>query len=208
MNFLILILGLLLLLIIAFLLFWKIIFLRNPKRTSPKGKNIVSGADGKVIDVVPFDGKSEVTFFKNNKRYLGIINTLTSDISKKGYIVSVFMSPLNVHYNRSPIDGEVLSVKHTKGKLLPVNSIENGLLNEKSEMIIKGDLKLKVIQIAGLLASRVITYVKQGKKINKGEVFGLINLGSQVTLILPSNVEIKVKKGDKVRAGESVIAVY
>jgi len=195
-----------LILIIIFILFWKFIFLRNPDRVIPKGNNLVSPADGKIIDVIKFDSKNEIKFFKGNKKYLGIVKTLTSDITKKGYIISIFMNPLNVHYNRTPIAGKVISVKHNKGKLLPVNTIESGLLNEKVETIIEGKIKMKVIQIAGLLASKITSYVKPNQNIDKGEIIGLINLGSQVTLILPDNVDIIVKAGDKVVAGESILA--
>lgn len=193
-------------LIIAFMLFWKLIFLRNPERVMPKGNNIVSPADGKVIGIIEFDGKKEVKFFKGNKRYLGIIKTLTSDVSDKGYIVSIFMNPLSVHYNRSPIAGKVLSVKHSEGKLLAVNTVESGLVNEKTETIIEGKIKLKVIQIAGFIARRIETFVKKNEEVAKGQVIGLINLGSQVTMILPKDIIIKVKKSDKVKAGESIIA--
>ena len=193
-------------LIILFLLFWRFVFLRNPNRVIPKGEDtLVSPCDGKVINIVKFDGKNEVKFFKGNKQYLGIVKTLTNDVSKKGYIVSIFMNPLNVHYNRTPIKGKVVSVKHSDGKLLPVNTMENGFLNEKSEIVIQGKIKIKVIQIAGLIARRVETFAKKGDNLNKGEIVGLINLGSQVTLILPENVIFSIKKGDKVLAGESII---
>lgn len=192
--------------IIAFLLFWKLIFLRNPKRNIPKGENIlVSPCDGKVINIVKFDGKNEVKFFKGNKQYLGIVKTLTSNVAKKGYIISIFMNPLDVHYNRAPIGGKVISVTHTAGKLLPVNTIENGFLNEKVETIIQGKIRINVIQIAGLIARRIEPFMKKGNMVKKGELIGLINLGSQVTIILPKNIKFKVKKGDKVKAGESII---
>ena len=206
MNIIMTILIIVLSLIILFMLFWKLVFLRNPKRTAPPGNNVVSGADGEVIDIVKFDGKSEATFFKGNKRYLGIVKTLTKDVAKKGYIVSVFMTPLNVHYNRSPISGRIISVKHSPGRLLAVNTIENGLVNEKTETIIKGEIKIKVIQIAGFIARRIETFARPKEIVEKGEVIGLINLGSQVTLILPETVKIKVKKGQKVTAGKTIIA--
>lgn len=208
MNFIIIIFTIFLSFIILFILFWKFIFLRNPARVIPKGNNIVSSADGKIIDIIKFDGKKEFTFFKGNKRYLGIVKTLTNDVSKKGYLISIFMNPLNVHYNRSPISGKIISIKHTKGRFLPVNTIEAGLVNDKTEILINGDIKIKVIQIAGLLASKIITYAKKGQYLKKGETFGLINLGSQVTLITNENILIKAKKGDKVIAGETIIAEY
>jgi phosphatidylserine decarboxylase len=206
MNIIALIFIIILCVIIVFMLFWKLIFLRNPERIIAKGNNIVSPADGKIIGIIEFDGKNEVKFFKGNKRYLGIIKTLTGDVSTNGYIVSIFMNPLNVHYNRAPIAGKVLSVKYSDGRLLAVNTVEAGLVNEKTETIIEGRIKIKVIQIAGFIARRIETFVKKDEYVSKGQVFGLINLGSQVTLIMPKNVDIKIKKGEKVMAGETIIA--
>ena len=194
-------------LIILFMLFWKFVFLRNPDRIIPKGEDlIVSPCDGKVIDIVKFDGKNEIKFFKGNKQYLGIVKTLTGNVAKKGYIVSIFMNPLDVHYNRAPIGGKIVSVTHSDGKLLPVNTMENGFLNEKVETIIDGKIKINVIQIAGLIARRIEPFMKKGDKVKKGEIIGLINLGSQVTIIFPENVSFDIKKGDRVKAGTSIIA--
>ena len=194
-------------LIAIVLIFWKFIFLRNPKRTVPQDKNIiVSPADGKVIKILEFNDK-EVTLYKGDRRYLGIINTLTNDVSDNGYIISIFMSPKDVHHNRAPLSGKVVSVHHSNGKFLPVNSFEAGLVNEKSEIVIKGEnITIKMIQIAGFLARRVVTHAKTGNHVERGEVIGLINLGSQVTLIVPANVHINIKQGDRVVAGETILA--
>lgn len=191
---------------VAILLFWKVYFLRSPKRTTPKGSDLViAPADGKVIEIFEFKGK-EVTLFKGNQRLLGLIHSYTKDVAEEGYIVSVFMSPLDVHHNRAPIDGVVQSVKHSDGKFLAVNSFEAGLVNEKSETIIKGSITVKMIQIAGFLARRVITNIKAGDQVTAGQHVGLINLGSQVTMILPKSVSLKVRKGDRTVAGETILA--
>lgn len=191
---------------ILMLIFWRVVFLRNPDRTSPEGDNLVSPADGKVLEVLEFT-KNHVTLYKGNHRLLGLIKTITSDVAEDGYIVSIFMSPLDVHYNRAPIAGKVLSVKQTPGKFLPVNTIEAGLVNEKSEIIIQGKgIKVKMIQIAGFLAKRIETFTKPDDTVEKGQLVGLINLGSQVTMIMPKSVTVTVKKGDRVVAGESILA--
>lgn len=191
---------------LSFFLFWKIVFLRNPEREIPEGGDLVAPADGKVVDVISFENNS-VTMFKNDKRYKGIIHTLTSDVSEKGSIVSIFMSPLDVHYNRSPMSGTVKSVVHTKGKFLPVNTLKAGLVNEKAEILIESeDIVIKVVQIAGFLAKRIETFVKPGDIVSKGDIIGLINLGSQALLVVPNSLKINVAKGDKVKAGESQIA--
>ncbi len=201
------IIGIILLALAALLfLFWKIVFLRNPKRNTPKGEdNVIAPADGKVIEVLEFT-ESEVKLFKGNSRLLGLIKTTTKDVAKEGYIISVFMSPLDVHQNRSPIAGIVKSVKHSDGKFLAVNTFEAGLVNEKSETVIKGTITVKMVQIAGFLARRVVTNVHPGDKVEAGQHVGLINLGSQVTVVLPKNVTVQVHKGDRTVAGETILA--
>lgn len=187
-------------------LFWKFVFMRNPARRSPAGNNIVAPADGKVIDVIPFDGQA-VELFKGNHRALGLIKTMTSDVAPQGTIVSIFMSPLNVHFNRAPMAGTVLSVKHQVGRFLPANTMHAGLENEKTEILLRhGSVTLKMIQVAGFLARRIETTVKDGQSVTKGQVVGVIKLGSQVTLVLPSTVTVTIKKGERVTAGETIVA--
>ena len=128
----------------AVLFFWKVIFLRNPNRTTPEGNYVIAPADGKVIEVFEFTGE-DVHLFKGGKELLGNIYTLTKDVAKSGYIISVFMSPLDVHHNRAPIGGKVVSVKHSDGRFKAVNSFEAGLVNEKTETISKGPIKVKMI---------------------------------------------------------------
>lgn len=197
-------LGLLALAALLFL-FWKVVFLRNPKRTTPQGKHVIAPADGKVIEILEFNGP-DVHLFKGDKRLLGTIHSLTKDVAKEGYIVSIFMSAFDVHVNRAPISGKVTSVVHSAGRFLPVNSLDAGLVNEKAETIIRGDITVKMIQIAGFLARRVVTNVSPGDTVTAGQEVGLINLGSQVTMILPKSVTLRIKKGDRTVAGESILA--
>ena len=123
------------------------------------------------------------------------------------------MNLFDVHVQRSPIEGTILSIKHVSGKFKNAvygNKFENGIENEKNEIIIKNKRlgKIKVIQIAGVLARRIECFVKENKKVNKGEKIGRIVMGSQVSLILPKKVKLIVTKGGKVKAGESIIAEY
>ena len=185
---------------LAFLFFWKVYFLRSPDRLVPDAQDIIlAPADGKIIEIHEYT-KSEVVLLKGDKRYRGLIKTITEDVSPHGYLVSIFMSPLDVHMNRAPISGKVVSVKHSDGKFLAVNSFESGLVNEKTEIVIKN------IQIAGFVARRIVTHVKPGEAVDMGQIVGLINIGSQVTLVLPDTVKLKVSKGDRVVAGETTIA--
>ena len=180
-------------------------FYRDPKRNIPKGNNIVSPADGKIIRIL----KTHESNIKIDKGILGKITTLTKDVSKECYIISIFMSPFGVHFNRSPIDGIIESTKHEDGKYFAAFNLNKSLMNEKNEIIIKNKKlgKLKVIQIAGFLARRIICFVSKNEKVNKGQKIGKIVLGSQVTLILPSKkVNLKIRINQMVFGGKTIIA--
>lgn len=171
----------------------------------PKGNTIASPACGKIKKILKISNKNKV---KIRKGLLGLIESTTKDIITEGYIVSIFMRVYDNHINRSPIDGKVLSVRHTKGKFKPASTLR-ALQNEKTEIVLDSKVgKLKVIQIAGYLARRIVTFVKPGDIVQKGQPIGLIKLGSQVTMILPSNVTLKVRKGKKVKAGDSIIGEF
>lgn len=187
-------------LILAFYKYW---FLRNPKRDIPAGNNIISPADGRIIRIDNFGTNDESASIRKRK---GKIEVMTKDVAKSGYIISIFMNVFDVHYNRAPASGRILSMRHTKGKYLNTSTDDSTFENENVEYLIEdGKFRMKFIQIAGLMARRIVPFVKKGQKINKGKVFGLIRFGSQVTIITPK-VELKVKVGDRVKAGESIIA--
>ena len=178
-------------------------FYRDPERRIPKGSNIVAPADGRVISIID-TSKSSI---KVKKGLLGKIKVLTKDIAKQCYVISIFMSPFDVHINRAPIEGIIRSIKYTKGRFFKAYDLEKSLENEKNEMIIQNkNVKVKVIQIAGFLARRIKCYVKKKQKVNKGEKIGMIALSSQTTIIIPRGVDLKVKLNDKIKAGETLIA--
>lgn len=155
-------------------------FFRNPNRTIPTEANIVlSSADGKVTR----------------------IENLT-----EGKFVSVFLSPVDVHLNRSPIAGKVTNVKLFKGKKAPATSNEASRTNERNAITIEGE-KMTVVctQIVGILARRIVCNSKVGDELEIGEIFGLIKFGSRTDLLMPKNVDIKVKIGDRVKGGETII---
>lgn len=188
--------------LIFFLIFWKFYFLRNPKRKIPAGNNIVSPADGKIMHVLD-STKKEIII----KKHFGRIKTLTSKVADEFHMISIFMSPLDVHYNRIPIDGKIISIKHSKGKFLAANSLK-ALENEKNELLLKTKAgNIKVVQIAGLMARRIECFVKKGQTVKKGQVFGRINLGSQAVIIMPKrNIKILVKENQRVKAGLTIVA--
>jgi len=188
---------------VIFIFYWRYFFLRNPQRTIPKGKNIVSPADGKIIKIVRFNDQQ----LRIKKGLFGKIKALSSDVAKDGYLISIFMSPLDVHYQRAPIDGRVLKIRYKKGRFFSAFNFEKSLENEKNEILIKTKIgNVKIIQIAGFFARRIKCFVREGQIIKKGQIIGLIDLGSQVSLLIP-RIRLKVDEGDKVKAGETVIGI-
>lgn len=156
-------------------------FFRDPYRNIPQDADIiVSAADGRVTRVEEND---------------------------KGKIVSVFLSPLDVHINRSPIAGVIEKTEYIKGKKAPATSNEASFTNERNSLTIKGE-KVTVVctQIAGIVARRIVCWSKAGDKLERGQKFGLIKFSSRTDLLMPQNVDVLVKIGDRVTGGETVIA--
>jgi len=163
-------------------------FFRDPRRVVPPGEGlVVSPADGKVVAVAKI----------YQKDYL----------HQYAWQISIFLSVLNVHVNRAPIGGTIETVKYNPGKFhiaaLPKASLEN---EQTSTVIADGRSKILVKQIAGILARRIICYVKQGDVVEKGQRYGLICFGSRVDIFLPENSVIRVKVGDRVKGASDVIA--
>ena len=163
-------------------------FFRNPSRDIPMDENlIVSPADGTVQDVVEL---AEDEFVKGP--------------CKK---IIIFLSAFNVHVNRSPIAGEIKCQKYVCGRFRPAYKDEVGFENERHMLGIENEqgFRVTVTQIAGILARRIVSWVTLDDNMQKGQVYGLIKFGSCTELVVPANVEVLVKKGDKVRGGESVL---
>lgn len=191
-------------LVVAFWLF-RMYFRRDPKRKIPRGKVIVSPADGTIMAVV--DVEKEI---RRNKG-IGKVRAFCKDVDNKCALVAIFMSPLSVHFQRAPLSGRVVSVKHVPGEFRPSQYLRHGLRNEKTETLFKTRLgKMKVVQIAGIFVRRIDNWAQAGKTIPTGRKFGFIHFGSQVWLILPKKegIRISVNVGDKVYAGKSIIARY
>ena len=163
-------------------------FFRNPSRDIPMDeKLIVSPADGTVQDVVEL---AEDEFVKGP--------------CKK---IIIFLSVFNVHVNRSPIAGEIKCQKYVCGRFRPAYKDEVGFENERHMLGIENEqgFRVTVTQIAGILARRIVSWVTLDDNMQKGQVYGLIKFGSCTELVVPDSVEVLVKKGDKVRGGESVL---
>ena len=168
-------------------------FFRNPERKTPKNSNyIISSADGKVCLIDNAIPPQEVQFGTNQMLR-----------------ICVFMNVLNVHINRSPIEGKIDKVIYKKGSFLNASLDKASEKNERSSMIISNTngTQLVVVQIAGLIARRILSFVSDNQYLDQGERYGLIRFGSRVDIYMPLNSSINCKVGDKVIAGESVLAI-
>lgn len=163
-------------------------FFRDPERTIPQGAHLVlAPADGKVTKIEDFED---------------------SFIGGKGKVVSIFLSPFDVHINRSPIKGTIDFMEYTKGRKYPAYLKRASSRNESNLIGISGaEVNIMVKQIAGLFARRIATWVDEGDEIGRGEKLGMIRFGSRTEIYVPDSVEIKVSPGQKVKAGETVIGV-
>lgn len=160
-------------------------FFRDPERTAPLEEGIiVSPADGRVTrirELVPGDEHSPK-------------------------IISIFLSPLDVHVNRAPIKGLITNVTYTKGKFLMATREETSLVNEQNTLTIEGpQITVVCKQIAGILARRIICWKRAGDHVKLGERFGLIKFSSRTDLVLPPEVEVMVREGMRVRGGTTII---
>jgi len=176
------------LMVIAILLFtlglFVIYFFRNPSRVIPaEPKLIVSPADGKVVKIIRKENGEQC--------------------------ISIFLSVFNVHVNRSPISGKLKQLEYKRGQFKAAFKDEASRVNEQNIITIEGkDIQVTFKQIAGLIARRVVCWKKPGDWIKKGELIGLIRFGSRVDILLPENVNISVRSGDRVRGGSSILGDY
>ena len=160
-------------------------FFRDPSRQPPTDSNlVVAPADGRVTRVKRVDDQSE----------------------SSATVVSIFLSPFDVHINRAPIAGKITDVSYTRGKFLMATDENASLVNEQNALTIEGK-KITVVckQIAGILARRIVCWKQAGESVALGERFGLIKFSSRTDVLLPGSVEILVAEGDKVKGGTSVI---
>lgn len=176
-----------LLILPGFLFLFIAFFFRNPERAIPKDElTLVSPADGVVMDI---DRVFEDQFFNG-----------------ESIRIRIFLSLFNVHVNRSPMAGEVVYRAYRPGKMIPAFKSHASELNEKNYVGIKNEhLQILVTQVTGFIARRIVCWVKKGDFVTRGERFGLIKFGSCTELFVPTNVEILVSPGDKVRGGVNVL---
>lgn len=163
-------------------------FFRDPPREIPSGSNLVlSPADGRIVAVE-----------KLQDPYL----------NREAIKVSVFMNVFNVHSNRSPIDGEIRDKWYFPGKFINADLPKASLENERNALWIKAEdgADVTCVQVAGLIAKRILCYVKPGEHLTRGQRFGFIRFGSRVDVYLPLTTKINVNIGDKVYATTTILA--
>jgi len=178
--------------LIASIIFFFLIlqFFRNPIRKVTASENeVVAPADGKVVVIEEVE---ETEYFKDKRLQ-----------------VSIFMSPINVHVNRYPINGKVQYAKYHPGKYLVAWHPKSSTENERTTVVVEND-KIAVLfrQIAGALARRIVMYSKENDIANKGEDFGFIKFGSRVDLFFPLGTKIEVELNQVVKGNKTIIASY
>lgn len=178
--------------ILSFVLLVTVIqFFRSPiRKVNPSERLILCPADGKVVVI---EETEETEYFKDKRLQ-----------------ISIFMSPINVHSNRSPIAGIVKFFKYHPGKYLMAWNPKSSTLNERTTIVVQNSFGVEVLfrQIAGALARRIVWYVNEGKEVKQGDEFGFIKFGSRVDVFLPVGTKINVKLGDKVKGGITVMGEF
>lgn len=165
-------------------------FFRNPPRTAPiEANQVVSPADGTIVAI---ERVTEGEYFKAERLK-----------------ISIYMSPLNVHLNRAPFDGTVRYVKYHAGKYLMAFHPKSSELNERNTVVLADSAGREVLvrQIAGFLARRIVSYIVAGQPVTVGQELGFIKFGSRCDVFLPVDAQAHVALQDKVRGGETVLAL-
>lgn len=165
-------------------------FFRDPPRRVPTDpKAVLSPADGRIVAVE-----------KTQDPYA----------EREAIKISVFMNVFNVHSNRSPVDGEILKIQYFPGKFVNADLDKASVENERNALVIQGSngKQLSCVQVAGLIARRILCYVKPGDGLARGQRYGFIRFGSRVDVYLPLDAAPKVAIGDKVYATETVLAEW
>jgi phosphatidylserine decarboxylase len=172
---------------------WCIFFFRDPERVIPSDSDaIISPADGVV---------TKIEYGVNAPDDLGYDD-------KKWNKMSIFLNVFNVHVNRTPVAGTITKVSYKAGKFLSANVAEASSENERNSVVVKTDKGDEIIfvQVAGLVARRIVSDIKEGQEVKAGDRYGIIRFGSRADLYFPENVEIKSMIGQTMIGGETIIA--
>lgn len=198
--------GFIVLLLFIGLFFFR--FFRNPARKIRGSRNdIVSPADGRIIYIKELES-NQIPVTVKKRRIAGIKEITKTDILKEPcYLIGIAMTLFDVHYNRAPIDGKIIMVKHTPGSAIGLNTPESTLVNERNTTVFEREdgIMAGVVQIAARWVDRCIVMTKEGENLKRGDIFGKIRWGSQADLIIPRDCEILVREGEQVYAGSTII---
>lgn len=192
--------------------FYRFYFLRDPIRNIPNDDNLfISPANGKIIAIIKQDdlkGHKAELYKKNNK----VIDNWTEWFSSGATLISIMMTPLDVHYQKAPTKATMLSEEYMKGRFLNAmksnTNMTSTFQNEYHSMLFETPEKyqFRVIQIAGFVARRIVDFLDPEQQVQQGEKIWLIKLGSQVSVVVDKNFEVLAKVGDKVIDGETILA--
>ena len=189
--------------------FYRCYFLRQPLRKIPNNSDLfVSPANGEIIAIIE-NPTEETVLYKNNKK---VLNNFIEWIWSWATMVSIMMTPLNVHYQRSPNGAtliEQIYVKWSKRNAMKTDpTMKSTLQNEYNAMLFEMDnwVRYRVVQIAWTMARRIVSFVDIDDQVGQWEVIWLIRFGSQVTIIFDNNVDVIAKVWDKVKDGETILA--
>lgn len=190
-------------------------FLRKPKRNIPESDLVfVSPAMGKIVAVRKFDTDNFVEEkFNDEDNIAGAIKVFAGDVDTSGTIISTHLSLTDVHYQRCPVDAKVVKIDYVLGNFKnAISKSESGKIryqNEHCSILFEAEsgYRFKVVQIAGFVARKIHTFVKEGDFVKQGAVIGVIKMGSQVTVVVPEAIKVVASVGDKVIDGETVIGL-
>jgi phosphatidylserine decarboxylase len=183
-------------------------FYRNPKRKIRANENeFISPADGQIIYIKEINS-GDTPFSVKGKTISRLDEITKTDILKTPcYLIGIIMTLFDVHINRAPMNGKVILSQHTSGSFIGLKKPDSTIMNERNTIVIKkNEIYIGIVQIASRFVKRCISSVQDGDIVEQGAQIGCIRWGSQVDIILPSGAEIKVKIGDQVFAGKTIIA--
>ncbi len=177
---------------VFFLCLFVAYFFRDPDRTPPEGRHLIlAPADGRVVTIEQPC---------HDPRFLQAPTTR----------VGIFMSPLDVHVNRLSVSGQIEAVRHQPGKFRPAFAEAASRVNEQNVVTIQDERgnRIALVQIAGVLARRIVCRLKGGERVEQGARYGMIMFGSRVDVYCPAQVELRVEVGQRVKAGETILATH
>lgn len=175
--------------LLAVLIGFNFAFFRNPKRVPPLDeRTVLAPGDGKVVEAVPLEAADP---------FVG-----------RAQRVAIFLSVFDVHINHAPVSGKVRAITRSGSRFKAAFARDASALNVQSRMDIEAadGSRISVVQVTGLIARRIVCYAQVGETLERGDPYGLICYGSRMELILPAEYEVCVRRGDRVRSGETVIA--